>query len=408
MLSLFELEGMWQQLNFKTLEQGKGAAGRIDGCSAATQGTFVGSRLARWALFPALVLFCLLSCRGTASAAVSTHKLIWGPTSVSAFDTYANLGAGLYEITINWSRIARTKPASPTDPSDPAYQWTPAVDEAITNAQAHGIQVVLEVSGAPGWANGGRPYRWAPTNPQDYADFVAAASKRWPQVHYWQIWGEPTRRANFMPLPKHVEGLDLTASQRRGPEIYAQLLDDSYVALKGVDPANIVIGGNTFSGGDIRPLAFIKALRLPNGKPPRMDMFGHNPFGYRRPDLSKGEINPGSGISDFCDLDDLARYVDRYLSRAGRNPQKLKLFLSEYFVPTDHSNTEFNYWVSRKTAKNWLAAAFQITRDWKRIFTLGWFELYDEAPNAEGTEVNRGLLTYDGNKKLAYFAFKNG
>lgn len=382
--------------------------GRFEGFPLAPKAPSAGSRLARCILLPTLVLFSLFSCRGTASAAVSTHKLIWGPTSASAFDTYAKLGAGLYEITINWSRIAPTTPAKPTDPSDPAYQWTPAVDEAIANAQDHGIQVVLEVSGAPGWANGGRPYRWAPTNPQDYADFVAAASKRWPQVHYWQIWGEPTRRANFMPLPKHVEGLDLTASQRRGPEIYAQILDDSYVSLKQVSPSNLVIGGNTYSGGDIRPLAYIKALRLPNGKPPRMDMYGQNPFGYRRPDLSKELINPGSGVADFCDLDVVAEYVDRYLSRAGRNTRKLPLFLSEYFVPTDHANDEFNYWVSKKTAANWLTAAFGIVNSWNRIYTLGWFELFDEGPNGRGTEVNRGLLTYTGKKKPAYYAFKNG
>jgi hypothetical protein len=355
-----------------------------------------------------LVLFCLLACRGTATAAPSTHKLIWGPYDAAAFKTYADLGAGLYEITINWSRIAPTRPADPTDPSDPAYHWTPAVDEAIANAKSHGMQVVLEVSGAPGWANGGSSYRWAPNRPQDYGEFVAAASRRWPEVHYWQIWGEPTRRPNFMPLPKHVVGLELTAEQRRGPELYAQILDAAYVSLKEVNPANLVIGGNSYSGGDIRPLAFIKALRLPNGRPPRMDMYGQNPFGYRRPDLSGELINPGSGVADFCDLDVVVEYVDRYLSRAGRNQHKLPLFMSEYFVPTDHANTEFNYWVSKKTAADWLTAALGITRSWNRIYTLGWFQLEDEKPDGNGTEVNRGLLTYTGKKKPAYYAFKAG
>jgi hypothetical protein len=399
---------MRAQVDLKTLKQGQGMLGRFEGCPVTPKAPAAGSRLARCILFPALVLLSLLSGWGTASAAVSTHKLIWGPPNAEAFETYADLGAGLYEITINWSRVAPTQPANPTDPTDPAYQWTPAVKEAIVNAQKYGIQVVVEVSGAPGWANGERPWRWAPTNPQDYANFVAAASKHWPQVHYWEIWGEPTRRANFMPLPKHVEGLELTAAQSRGPEIYAQILDDSYMALKAVDPANIVIGGNTFSGGDIKPLAFIKALKLPNGKPPRMDMFGHNPFGYRRPDLGLGEAHPGSGIAEFSDLDVLATYLDRYLSRAGRNPKPLQLFLSEYFLPTDHPNFEFNYWLSRKTAKNWLADALKITRSWKRIYTLGWFELYDEAPNGKGTEVNRGLLTFDHHPKPAYYAFKDG
>jgi hypothetical protein len=338
---------------------------------------------------------------------VSTHKLIWGPYDAKAFDTYADLGAGLYEITINWSRIAAAKPADPTNPADPAYQWTPAVDEAIANAQAHGMQVVLLVAGAPGWANGGRPWRWAPKNPQDYADFITAAARRWPEVHHWQIWGEPTRKANFMPLVK-AEGLDLTPQQSRGPELYAQILDAAYVALKQIDPSNLVIGGNTFSGGDIKPLAFIKALRLPNGKPPRMDLYGHNPFGYRRPDLSTDLINESGGVADFCDLDVVVQYIDKYLSRAGRNPQKIGLFLSEYFVPTDHSNTEFNYWVTKQTAASWLRAGFAIERDWSRIYTLGWFQLYDEAPDGKGTEVNRGLLTYQGKKKPAYYAFKSG
>ena len=144
------------------------------------------------ALPVALAFF--LTAPGAAPAAVSTQKLIWGPYNEKAFQTYDDLGAGLYEITINWSRIAPTRPADPTNPADPAYTWTPAVEEAIENGQKYGIQVVLEVSGAPGWANGGKPWRWAPNNPEDYAEFVAAASKRWPQVHYWQIWGEPCRR----------------------------------------------------------------------------------------------------------------------------------------------------------------------------------------------------------------------
>lgn len=362
----------------------------------------------RWGL-PALALLALwLLPTARADAAPSPQKLIWGPTDEKAFDVYADLNAGLYEFTVNWSLIAPTRPQNPTDPKDPAYTWTPVVDEVIKHAQARGIQVVLLVMGAPGWANGGKPWRWAPTNPQDYADFITAAARRWPQVRHWQVWGEPTRRDNFMPLPKHTEGLELTKAQRRGPELYARILDAAYLALKAVNPANLVIGGNSFSGGDIRPLAFIKALRLPNGKPPRMDLYGQNPFGYRRPNLKTDLGNPKSGVADFCDLDVVAEYLDRYLSRAGRNKGKLKLFLSEYFVPTDHANFEFNYWVSRKTAKVWLTDAFKIVRSWRRIYTLGWFDLYDEKPNGKGTEVNRGLLTWDGRPKPAYYAFKNG
>lgn len=364
-------------------------------------------RPVRVAVLVLLLLVPLFALGESAAAAPSRHKLIWGPTNAKAFETYADLGAGLYELSINWSRIAPTKPADPANPADPAYIWPQYVDEAIANAGLHGIQVVIEATGAPQWANGNSQWRWAPNNPQEYADFLTAASRRWPQVRYWQVWGEPSRRPNFLPLPSHHMGFKLTAQQRQGPQLYAQMLDDAYVALKAVSPSNIVIGGNTFSGGDIKPLAYIKALRLPNGKPPRMDMYGQNPFGYRKPDLSKNLLDPGSGIADFCDLDVVAEYVDRYLSRDGRN-KKLPLFLSEYMLPTDHKNFEFNYWVSQKTAAEWLTAALKITRSWHRIYTFGWFALEDEAPNGKGTEVNRGLLTYQGKKKPAYYAFKRG
>ena len=42
------------------------------------------------------------------------------------------------------------------------------------------------------------------------------------------------------------------------------------------------------------------------------------------------------------------------------------------------------------------------------MYTLGWYQLYDEAPNAMNNDMNWGLLTYDGLPKPAYFAFKRG
>ena len=86
----------------------------------------------------------------------------------------------------------------------------------------------------------------------------------------------------------------------------------------------------------------------------------------------------------------------------------MKLFLSELFWPTDHANWEFNFWVDRSTAALWLSDALRTTRRWSRIYTLGWFSLYDDPPRPRGDEVNRGLLTFDGQKKPAYFAYQRG
>jgi hypothetical protein len=344
-------------------------------------------------------LAALLASAGQAEASKpSTKKAIWGPVEVngvSQFPIYRDLGAGIYETVLEWNHVAPTRPSHPTDPTDPAYRWPPELDRAIAEGRRYGIRVSLTVMWSPRWANGGRRRMWAPAA-RDYARFLRAAARRYPSVRLWQIWGEPSRRANFRTLPS------LNAT---GPSRYARLLDTAYGALKSESRRNRVIGGNTFTTGDVSAKAFIKGMRLRNGRRPRMDMYGHNPFGWRRPALRKGPL--GFGFADFSDLDTLAGWVDRYL---GRRPdgRRLKLFLAEYTIPTDHANHEFNFYVRRRTAARWLTSALRITRRWSRIYTLGWIGLYDEKPNPRGDEVRRGLLDWTGKKKPAYFAYKEG
>src|SRR5262245_4809760 len=213
-----------------------------------------------------LLVALLLLAPAPAGAAVSRKKAIWGP--VTEFATYADLGAGIYQSPLNWSTVAVSRPAAATDPADPAYRWPADIDTALAEGARYGIAVSLMVTGTPRWANGGRAPRFAPRDPRDYADFAAAAARRYPGVKLWMIWGEPTKASNFQP-----------ASAAR----YARLLDAAYGALKRIDRRNLVIGGNTYTVGTVTPQRWIRGLRLPNGKPPRMDLFGHNPFSARRP-----------------------------------------------------------------------------------------------------------------------------
>src|SRR5204862_428487 len=111
-------------------------------------------------------------------------------------------------------------------------------------------------------------------------------------------------------------------------------------------------------------LNWMKNLRLADGTPPRMDLYGHNPFTNRMPDLRNPPL--GNGFADFSDLKILARWVDRYLGRAGRN-RKLKLFLAEFSAPTDHANYQFNFHVTRAVQAKWATAAYRIADDWSRI-----------------------------------------
>ena len=184
-----------------------------------------------------------------------------------------------------------------------------------------------------------------------------------------------------MPLIHEKRDRPLTRRMKKGPHTYARILDAAYAALKRRSRRNLVIGGNSFTTGDVSSLNWIRNLRLPNGKPPRMDLYGHNPFSARRPLLNRPPL--GHGFADFSDLDLLARWVDRWLAQP-RGKRRINFFLSELFWPTDHANHEFNFWVTRRTAASWLTDALRRTRRWSRIYTLGWYALYDDPPNGQG------------------------
>jgi hypothetical protein len=262
-------------------------------------------------------------------------------------------------------------------------------------ARRRGIDVAIMVKGSPAWANGGRSSEWGPA-PAHYARFLRAASRRYRSVHRWMIWGETNRGAVFQPLPPDA---------RQGPRTYARLLDAAYVALKRRSRRNIVIGGMTFSFGDVYPSKWIRWMRLPSGRPPRLDWYGHNPFSRRPPDIRLTDNPDFPGSRDISDADTLAREVHRAYRRYPRFRRRgPRLWLSEFTVSSDRPNRAFTLFVSRREQARWLRGAFSIARR-IRAAGLGWFDLYDESistPNG----LTTGLMTYEGQRKPAYRAYK--
>ena len=56
----------------------------------------------------------------TADAAVTSKKAIWGPTEFEAeslFPTYKSLGAGIYEIKLEWDKVAAARAAGGQGPA---------------------------------------------------------------------------------------------------------------------------------------------------------------------------------------------------------------------------------------------------------------------------------------------------
>jgi len=352
--------------------------------------------------------FLLGLAAAPAQARYSSKKAIWGPAyvnGVSQFPRYRYLGVGIFEAQLRWENIAPTKPAHPRDPRDPAYQWSPEIDRAVAEAGQYRMRVALMLIGAPPWANGGRDSSWAPRRERDYADFAYAASRHYRSAHLWMIWGEPSGPKNFKPITPAPPGATrLTAAQASAPRRYARLLDAAYGSLKRASSKNRVIGGMTFSTGEISAWQWIAYMRLPNGRPPRLDLYGHNPITWRAPNLHA----PRSccGLSDYGDLLRLGRTVDRNLRRRGQ--PSIQLFLSEFFIPTA-PDSELNVWVDPPVQADWIRAALRGVRASKRIAAFGWIHLYDDPPSPNGERVSHsGLLLSDGTPKLGYDAFSAG
>jgi hypothetical protein len=332
------------------------------------------------------------------------QKGFWGPAQidgVSQFPLYERLGVTIYQTSLQWAAIAPTRPADARDPADPAYVWPPEIDRVVAEARTHGISVLLMLFGSPRWANGGHTPRYAPNRTTDFADFVRAAARRYPGVSRWMIWGEPSRSNNFMPLVHQPLGTPITPRQAQAPRRYARLLDAAYGQLKAERPANIVIGGNTYTTGNIRPSDWVRNLRLPSGRRARMDLYGHNPFSFRDPDLS----NRPSLSVDLSDLDWFSRLVQRQLGRPWH--KRVPLFLSEFTMPTA-PDREFNLYVSPKVQASWITKAFRIAHA-VDAEGLGWIHLRDEpATAAGGNGLHGGLLTDDGTPKPGFYAFMRG
>jgi hypothetical protein len=336
-------------------------------------------------------------------------KGFWGPVrasdGTSEFPVYRRLGVKLYQYAVPWSAVAPTRPANPTDPNDPAYGWSPEIDYAVAEAARNDMRVLLQVAGAPRWANGNRVNQWAPRDPQDFADFVTAVARRYPTVRHWMIWGEPSRTGTFLPLTPQTVGQPLTARMKQGPRRYAELLDASYVALKAESRRNLVIGGNTFSAGDIRPANWVRHMRLPGGKRPRMDLYGHNPFCQRTPDLR----NPPSSeeIVDFSDLGRFRKVIDRYLARP-RGKRTIRLFLSEWAVPTAGDDHEFYFHTTPEAQVRFIKNGFKVARA-VDAYGLGWIHLRDEdPPPGQPRGVRSGLIYANGREKPGFAAFAAG
>lgn len=358
------------------------------------------------------VLAVLSLTPAVADARYGAKKGIMGPIGGkdgrSMFPTYRDLGVGIFQYQLHWDLISPVAPRRGDDPSERTYEWPDELDFILREARRSRMKVAVTLVGTPAWANGGRDFRWAPSGTKTFAAFVKAASLRYPGVKLWVVGNENNSRFSFQPILPSDYNAPLTEAQRTAPRRYARLLDAAYGAIKSVDKADLVVGGNLVSSGSVSPRKYMAAMTVGDaGEPPRMDVFGYVPAGPREPSV---DVLPptGDGRADLAEVGTIVRWVDQYLTRSDQDSGSIPVFFTRWYIPSDHRNGAFDFFVSREDQARYITQAMAQARANDRIYGIGWEVFADEPARADGFENLGGLVDSSDQPKPSYFAFREG
>jgi len=103
-------------------------------------------------------------------------QTLYGPVD-KTFAMFKQLHVQEVRLNLYWGGkygVAKSRPASATNPADPAYDWD-LYDRTVNFAAQDGVHVLFSIYGTPSWANGGRGPNVAPTRATDLRNFAFAA-----------------------------------------------------------------------------------------------------------------------------------------------------------------------------------------------------------------------------------------
>jgi hypothetical protein len=333
--------------------------------------------------------------------------------SADAFTLLSDLHVRMIRVTLWWGGpkgVAGSRPAAPTDPRDPAYDWQP-YDRVIRSAGASGIKVMLTILGTPTWESGAQAWNVAPANPLDLERFAEAAGRRYdgtfvpdgqstplPRVRYWTAWNEPNSPVFLKPQFRRSGGQWVVQSAVS----YARICDAVVVGIKKNAVAKPLVAcgvtaprGNNRPGvsrSSVSPLVFLRAMKAAGAD--GFDAYAHHPY-YGAP--SETPSTPPSTVDGQPPTAVTMGNLGTLLREEGRLYPKTRIWITEYGYQTNPPDKTFG--VSWAKQALYLQQAWQMARASSRVDVFLWFLLQDEVPLGRWQS---GLLTADGRKKPAF------
>jgi hypothetical protein len=356
-----------------------------------------------------------------------------GPSADAWISRAVAEGASIVRVNLVWSAVAppvRPDGFAPADPTSPGYDWS-TVDASVRALAGRGLQVLLNITGAPTWAEGSAPPpgaspgSWRP-DPAQFASFATAAALRYdgrfpdpvtpgaflPRVRYWQPWNEPNLSLYLSPQWTQSGSGWAPAS----PVIYRGLLNAFYRAVKRVSSSNFVVTAGTAPYGDppggerMPPVAFDRTLfclrddrgltPLSCPDPPHLDALSHHPYGIQGPLWHA--LNPDDAA--VPDIYKIARVLHaaehaRHVEPAGPK----RLWATE--ISWDSSPPDPDGVPVAEQAR-WLERALYVL--WRQgVDTVLWLQIVDAAPVPNyGSTYQAGLYDLAGAAKPAAVAYR--
>jgi hypothetical protein len=292
-------------------------------------------------------------------------------------DRLASTGAKLTRVNVDWSLVAPTRPADPSNPDDPAYRWE-ALDASIQALNDRGIAVLTVMFGTPPWASTSGKWNATP-RPIDFGTFAGALARRYsgtwpkpgggvlPRIKSISPGNEPNLSFWITPQCKRVRGHWVPAS----PAAYAAMLKAASKRIRAAAPGILVVAGETLAGdgngctgptSTVGTIEFTRLLHKALGRKVPFDAWAVHLHPVGPPDRSPF-------LPSWPTLPRITREVNKI------HP-KMPILVTETSYATAYS-AYHRYFVTEAQQAKWLDLTYTLAARQPQVEAVVWFNLQD-------------------------------
>jgi polysaccharide biosynthesis protein PslG len=311
-----------------------------------------------------------LPARDIAGVALHPWRMENPDVRERTFADIAASGARWARVDLSWNFVEPHGPALAADRGN----WS-AMDAIVRTADRHGVTLLPILGHTPPWASAERD-PWAHPDVRRFADFFAAALRRYPQIPAWELWNEPNLSLFAKPQPDPVRFVELLRTARNTRDRLGST-------------AKLVSGGLS-SGGEIDIFDWVDQMALQGGLE-LVDGLGVHPYSVEEPDDPDGW---------------LLRLEALHAQLAELGRADLPLWLTEYGGPSISTANGYAPALTEEQQAHRLRLAFAVATRWPWVANLTWYEYRDSCVDPVNPECNFGLVRADLSPKPAYGALR--